>query len=168
MLVFWLLLSIIAKKFSNNMSDIKCQKNSYSIIGKALPVLPGYGFVANAGFPSPAADFVEEEIDLNKYLIPRPNATYIVRAVGDSMINAHIPDNTLLVVDRSIKPVSNRIVVAIINNEFTIKRFIQNSSGIRLVPESPNPRYKPIPIVEGMDFSIWGVVTHIIIKATDV
>jgi DNA polymerase V len=150
------------------MSNDEAKMKGYFIGGEALPVLPGYGFVANAGFPSPAADFVEEEIDLNKHLIPRPNSTYIVRAVGDSMINAHIPDNTLLVVDRSIKPVNNRIVVAVINNEFTIKRFIQNSSGIRLVPESPNPRYKPIPIVEGVDFSIWGVVTHIIIKAADV
>ena len=132
------------------------------------PILASYGITAPAGFPSPAADFVEEEIDLNKHLIPRPHSTYIVRAVGDSMVNAHILPNTLLVVDRSIKATNNRIVVAVIDNEFTIKRFVKNSSGIRLMPDSPNPKYQPIPITEDMNFSIWGTVIHIIIKALDV
>ena len=114
-----------------------------------------------AGFPSPAADYLEEEIDFNQYLRPRPSSTFLVRVKGDSMIGAHIPDNALLVVDRSITPKSNMIVIAVIDSEFTVKRFIKNSSGIRLMPE--NPKYQPIPITEGMDFSIWGTVTKVII-----
>ncbi len=129
-------------------------------------ILTGFGIDVQAGFPSPAGDYLEEEINLNQYLIPRPNSTFIVRVKGDSMLNAHIPDNSLLVVDKSVKPVNNRIVVAIVNNEFTVKRFIKNSSGIRLLPESPNPKYKPIPITDEMDFRIWGTVTSIIINAS--
>jgi DNA polymerase V len=77
------------------------------------------------------------------------------------MIEAHIPDQSLLVVDRSIKPANGNIIVAIVNGEFTVKRFIKNSSGIRLMPA--NPKYKPIVITEDMEFAVWGTVTKIII-----
>ena len=132
------------------------------------PILASYGLVVQAGFPSPASDFLEEDIDLNHLLIQRPSSTYVVRATGDSMVNAHIPENALLIVDRSLKPTNNRIVVAVIDGEFTIKRFVKNSSGIRLMPESNNSKHKPIPITDEMDFSIWGVVTQIIINAANV
>ena len=138
----------------------------HAISGIHSPILACYGSMVQAGFPSPASDFLEDDIDLNQLLIPRPNSTYLVRVTGNSMVNAHIPEGALLVVDRSVKPANNRIVVAVINNEFTVKRFIKNSSGIRLLPESPNPKYKPIPITEGMEFSIWGTVTNIIINAS--
>jgi DNA polymerase V len=140
----------------------------HKIVAQESPVLTGLGIDVQAGFPSPAGDYLEEEINLNHYLIPRPNSTFIVRVKGDSMLNAHIPDNSLLVVDKSVKPVNNRIVVAIVDNEFTVKRFIKNSSGIRLLPESPNPKYRPIPITDEMDFRIWGTVTNIIINAARV
>lgn len=120
-----------------------------------------YDYAIPAGFPSPAADYLMEEIDLSKELMPHPLSTFIVKVTGDSMIDAHILPGSKLVVDRSIKPHSNSIVVATINGEFTVKRFIKNSSGIRLLPA--NPRYQPIPITEGMEFSVWGVVTQILI-----
>jgi DNA polymerase V len=114
-----------------------------------------------AGFPSPAADYREEEIDFNHLLRPRPSSTFVIKVDGNSMIEAHIPDQSWLVVDRSIKPASGNIVVAVVNSEFTVKRFIKNSSGIRLMPA--NPKYNPIVITEDMDFIVWGTVTKIII-----
>ena len=137
--------------------------NIYSINSASTPIKTIYVQSVPAGFPSPAADYMEEEIDFNHLLRPRPASTYVIRVQGDSMIEANIPNGALLIVDRSIKPVSNNIVVAIVDSEFTVKRFIKNSSGIRLMPA--NPKFKPIPITEGMDFAIWGTVTKIIIDA---
>lgn len=114
-----------------------------------------------AGFPSPAMDYMEEEIDFNQLLRPRPASTYVIRVKGDSMIEAFIPDGAWLVVDRSVKPQNNMIVVAVVNSEFTVKRFVTNSSGMRLMPA--NKKYPPIPITEGMEFAVWGVVTKTII-----
>ena len=125
------------------------------------PILSLYAGSVPAGFPSPAADYMEEEIDFNKLLCPRPSSTIVIRATGESMVGAFIPDQAYLVVDRSIKPVNNNIIVAVVNGELTIKRFIKNSSGIRLMPA--NPKYQPIPITGDMEFSIWGTVTKIII-----
>lgn len=128
------------------------------------PILLRYiNFPVPAGFPSPAMDYMEEEIDFDQLLRPRPASTYVIRVKGDSMTDAFIPDGALLVVDRSIKPKNNMIVVAVVNSEFTVKRFFKNSSGIRLMPA--NPKYQPIPITEGMDFAVWGTVTKIIIDA---
>ena len=120
----------------------------------------------SAGFPSPAADYIQEEIDLNQYLKPHPSATFIIRVKGDSMIEAFIPDGALLIVDRSIKPTNNKIVLAVLDGELVLKRFIKNSSGIRLMPA--NVKYEPIPINEEMDFRVWGTVTQIIINALTV
>src|SRR4051812_48675415 len=92
--------------------------------------VPFFDCAVSAGFPSPAADHMEEEIDLNTYLRPRPSATFIVRVKGDSMDGAHIPDGSLVIVDRSIKPSNNMIVLAVLNGELVLKRFIKNSSGI--------------------------------------
>lgn len=133
----------------------------YRITNHSVVTLEQYYGAIPAGFPSPAADYIMEEIDLGKELMPRPLSTFIVKVTGDSMIDAHIPPNARLVVDRSIKPRNNSIVVAVVNSEFTVKRFIKNSSGIRLMPA--NPKYLPIPITEDMEFSVWGVVTQIII-----
>ena len=125
-----------------------------------------FGSCVPAGFPSPAADYMEEEIDLNNLLRPHPPATFFIKVIGDSMKDANIPNDALLIVDRSVKPNNNSIVLAVVNAEFTVKRFIQNSSGIRLMPA--NPKYQPISITEGMDFYIWGTVTKIIIDASKV
>jgi DNA polymerase V len=131
------------------------------------PILVRYfnGLVP-AGFPSPAADYMEDQIDLNKLLIAHPSATFFIKVKGDSMKDAFIPDGATLIVDRSVKAVNNSIVLAVVNGEFTVKRFIKNSSGIRLMPA--NEKYKPIPIVEGMEFYVWGTVTKIIIDAINI
>lgn len=131
------------------------------------PILLCYtGNTVSAGFPSPAADYLEEEIDFNQYLKPRPNATFVVRVQGDSMKDAHIPDGSLLIVDKSLKPANNSIIIAVVDNEFTVKRLIKNSSGVHLMPA--NIKYKPIHITEETDFRVWGVVTQIIINANTV
>lgn len=133
-----------------------------AVAGIKNPIVVTY-FNSNvpAGFPSPAADYMEDQIDLNKLLISHPSATFFIKVKGDSMKDAYIPDGATLIVDKSIKPQNNYIVLAVVNGEFTIKRFIRNSSGIRLMPA--NEKYKPIPITEGMEFSVWGTVTKIII-----
>jgi DNA polymerase V len=129
------------------------------IIAKYLQSIP-------AGFPSPAADFIQDEINFNTLLVPRPSSTFVIKVQGESMIEAFIPNNALLIVDKSIKPANNNIVVAIIDGEFTVKRFIKNSSGIMLIPA--NAKFKPIPITDEMDFRIWGTVTKIITNAFEV
>jgi DNA polymerase V len=121
------------------------------------------GYV-QAGFPSPASDYMEESIDLNKELIRRPSSTYFFRAQNDSMIDANIPPNSILIVDKAVKPKTNSIVIAVLNGEFTVKFFIQNKDGCMLLPA--NKKYKPIKILDGMDFSVWGVVTAVIIQTT--
>jgi DNA polymerase V len=115
-----------------------------------------------AGFPSPANDYMEEDIDLKKYLQPNPTSIYLARVKGDSMINAHIPHDSLVVIDKSLRPKNNSIVIASLNGENVIKHFIKTHSGIFLAPD--NPAYKSTRITPEMDFSIWGIVTHVIIN----
>jgi DNA polymerase V len=116
------------------------------------------------GFPSPADDYLEERLDLNKHLIKHPAATYYARAEGDSMIGAGIYPGDILIVDKAIEAVNNKIIVAWLNNEFTVKRYyIDDRLGkVYLVPE--NPKYYPHEITPEMDFLIWGVVTYNIHK----
>lgn len=128
--------------------------------------IPFFAGLIPAGFPSPAADYVQEEIDLNKFLKGNSSATFIIRVQGDSMIGAHITNNSLLIVDRSKKAVHNSIVVASINGEFTIKRLSLINKSVRLVPA--NPSYKPVLITEDTQFEVWGVVTNIIISTKDI
>ncbi|MEO8148543.1 MAG: translesion error-prone DNA polymerase V autoproteolytic subunit [Bacteroidia bacterium] len=119
-----------------------------------------------AGFPSPAADYEEDRIDMNELLIKHPSSTFFIKVEGKSMINAFIPNKALLVVDKSITAKNNDIVVAVINGEFTVKKFVINKKGYWLMPA--NDDYKPIEISEEMNFLIWGVVTKIIIDPKDV
>ena len=119
-------------------------------------------FVANvpAGFPSPADDYKEEKLDLNKYLINNPAATYFVRVTGDSMIGAGIHCGDLLVVDRSIEPVDKKVVIASINGDLTVKRIRIRKNKITL--EAENIDYPTQQISPGSDFEVWGVVTNVI------
>lgn len=122
-----------------------------------LPVInPGI----SAGFPSPAMDFIDVSIDMNKYLIKRPTATFYGRVKGVSMKNCGIDDGDLLVIDKSIPPSNNKIAVCYIDGEFTVKRINVNEGACWLIPENKN--YKPIKITEDNDFQIWGIVTHVI------
>ncbi|MBN1618433.1 translesion error-prone DNA polymerase V autoproteolytic subunit [Candidatus Dojkabacteria bacterium] len=114
----------------------------------------------SAGFPSPAQDFSDKTLDLNEFVIKHSAATFFVRVHGDSMINAGISDGDILVVDRSLTPRSDQIVVAFLDGEFLVKRFEHTSSGISLVPE--NSLYKKIDIDESSDFEVWGIVTFVL------
>jgi len=110
-----------------------------------------------AGFPSPADDYIESSIDLNRELIRHPFATFYVRASGDSMIDAGIRPNATLIVDRAIETKSGDIVIARIGDEMCVKElFIDDTGKVLLVPKNAN--YKPIEISEDMDFEIWGKV----------
>ncbi len=122
--------------------------------------LPFYSSRMKAGFPSPADDYIEAKLDFNEYLVKHPAATFCVRVTGDSMKNAGINSGDILVVDRAITPADNKIVVAILDGSFTVKRLAKNKNGLFLMPE--NPIYEPIEIKGEMDFEVWGTVTHVI------
>ena len=115
-----------------------------------------------AGFPSPADDYIDQKLDLHSLIVKRPAATFFVRVQGESMIDAGIHAGDILVVDRSIEPSSGKIVVAVINGDFTVKKFEKTARGIYLVPG--NPKFEPIPITGDTDFQIWGTVTYVIHK----
>lgn len=110
-----------------------------------------------AGFPSPAEDYIEQSLDLNEHLIKHPAATFFLRVSGDSMIGAGIHHDDILVVDRSLTPLSGKIVIAIVDGELTVKRFLQHGQKCRLVAE--NPDYSDIELENDMNLEIWGVVT---------
>ena len=114
------------------------------------------------GFPSPAKDYQEDVIELSKYLVQHPSATFYFRVSGDSMINASMPDGALLVVDKAIKPASGMIVLAVVSGEFTVRRIVQTRKALVLHPE--NPAYKPLTVTEEMNMQIWGVVTAVVVK----
>ena len=109
-----------------------------------------------AGFPSPADDYLESELDLNELLIQHPAATFFVRLAGDSMVNAGLFDGDILVVDRAEQASHGRIVVAVIDGEMTVKRLY--SQGGRVELHAENRAYKPIVFGEGRELVIWGVV----------
>jgi DNA polymerase V len=113
-----------------------------------------------AGFPSPAEDYAEGPLDLNRHLIDHPAATFFVRVKGDSMTGVGIYSGDLLIVDRAINPTSGSIVIAVVDGEITVKRFHQSRGRITLLPE--NPAYAPIEIHHDTDFEVWGVVTRAI------
>lgn len=119
-----------------------------------------------AGFPSPALDYMEERIDLNKEFIKHPLSTFIIESTGYSMINAFIPPRARLIVDRSVTAKNGDIVLAVINGEFTVKFLKKNSHKCWLVPA--NSKFKEIEITAEMDMQIWGVVTNIITNVNDV
>jgi len=114
----------------------------------------------SAGFPSAADDYVENQLDLNKFLIQHPAATFFIRVEGDSMINAGIHSGDLLIVDRAVEVRHGRIVVAQINGEFTVKRIEHVGAHTYLVPENKN--FKSQRITDEMSFDVWGVVTYVI------
>ncbi len=125
--------------------------------GHALPL---YSSQVSAGFPSPAEDHVEGKLDLNEYLVKNPTSTFFVRVSGDSMIRAGIHPGDILVVDRSLEPVSNKVVIAAVDGQLTVKRLYKDDSCVELRPE--NDKYQPINITAETSLHIWGVVTNVI------
>ena len=114
----------------------------------------------SAGFPSPAADFSENNIDLNKELSENPLATFYIKVKGNSMIDAGINDKDVLVVDRSLEPRDNKIAICFVDGEFTVKRIKVEKDCLYLLPENPN--YEPIKVTEENQLIIWGIVTYVI------
>lgn len=121
-----------------------------------LPLLEG----VRAGFPSPAADFIDLSIDLNRHLIRHPSATFYARAKGNSMRDAGIFDGDLLIVDKSLEPADGKIAICYLDGEFTVKRIKKDATGVWLV--AANEQFKPIRMQEGNSLTIWGIVTHVI------
>ena len=110
-----------------------------------------------AGFPSPAADHSQKRIDLNEHLLLHRDASFIFRVRGNSMVGVGIFDGDTIIVDRSIEAKHNHIVLAIVDEEFTIKRLYKRGKVVRLLPE--NPAFAPIEFKDGQELRIWGVVT---------
>lgn len=123
--------------------------------------LPLYETTIPAGFPSPAEEYLGDTMDLNQYLIKNPTASFFAKVEGDSMIDAGIFAGDLVVVDRSITAKNNDIVIAAVDNEFTIKR-LSTKNGVRLIPA--NKDYQAIVMSGENELVIWGVVTSLIRK----
>ena len=125
--------------------------------------LPFFNTSVPAGFPSPAADeHAERFLDLNDFMIKHPSSTFFVRVEGESMRDAGIISGDMLVVDRSLTPSHGRIIVALLDGEFTVKRLLIETDGVYLSPE--NSDYSPIKIKPESLFQVWGVVTYVIHK----
>ena len=122
--------------------------------------LPMFGHKVRAGFLSPADDYVEAWLDLNEHLVENKDATFFVRATGDSMTGAGIQEGNLLVVDRALEARHRDIVIAVVDGEMTVKRLDKRRGRIRLLAE--NPAYEPIEFQDGQELTIWGVVTSVI------
>lgn len=106
------------------------------------------------GFPSQATEYLEGKLDLNSYLVKHPAATFFMRVKGDAMVNTGIYPNDLLIVDRSLEPKNNAIVVAVVSGELTVKRLAIEDNQVFLLTENPEDKE--------IDFNIWGVVTKVI------
>ncbi len=122
----------------------------------------------HAGFPSPAQDYMNPCIDLNKELVKHPAATFYGRVVGDSMLDAGVEEGDILVIDRALEASEGKMAVCFVDGEFTLKYISRQNpltgekDGIWLVPA--NPRYPPMKVQDFSDFTVWGVVTYIIKK----
>lgn len=114
----------------------------------------------SAGFPSPAEDYIDKKLDLNEYLVLNPASTFFVRVEGDSMLGAGIHSGDILIVDRSVKVVDRKVIIAILNGELTVKRIRIVDGNVSLVPENEN--YSIIEIDENIEFEVWGVVTSVV------
>lgn len=121
---------------------------------------PLFSCSVSAGFPSPAEDYIEGNLDLNELMVANPAATFFVRVSGDSMLGAGIHDNDILVVDRSLEPISGKVVIAVVDGELTVKRLRKDGESVCLKAE--NPDYPDIQMTEGATCEIWGVAAFAI------
>jgi len=121
----------------------------------SLPFIEG-GIAA--GFPSPAQDYIDLNIDLNQELISNPSSTFYARVKGTSMQDAGIMDGDILVIDKSLEPKDGDTAVCFIDGEFTLKYIKFETDMIYLVPA--NPKFEPIKVTEDNNFCIWGIVTY--------
>ncbi|MFW6699158.1 LexA family protein [Acinetobacter pittii] len=153
--------SIIEIKPYLNQSIVLSDVISIKLVVPSSHILVPYALEKiSAGFPSPAQDYIDKALDLNEHLIKNETATFIVKVASLSMLNAGIEIDDELIVDRSLNAKHGDIVVALIDNDFTVKRLMIDESGQWLKAE--NPDYKNIYLLDGQELIIWGVVTHII------
>ena len=122
-------------------------------------LIPAYDAKVPAGFPSPAADYVEGRIDLQSVLVPHPSATFTLRIAGHSMIRAGIHDGDIAIVDRSLTPRHDDVVVAVLDGELTCKRLLVRGGRTWLAPDTDDPAYRPAEVTGRPDFEIWGVIS---------
>ena len=126
-----------------------------------ISTVPGISSIS-AGFPSPAEDFSELSISLDKYLIQNPSATFMAYANGNSMVDAGIHHGDILIIDRSLNANDSDIIIAVLNGEFTVKQLSIINEDIFLMPQ--NTKYSPVKISDDMDFEVWGIVSYSIRK----
>ena len=140
--------------------DLVDLKSSYSSENEtpSIRLFPLATETISAGFPSPAEDYIELGIDLNKDLIKNPISTFFLRVSGNSMNNAGIYNNDLLIIDRSINPNPGDIVIALLDGEFTLKRLIKEKNNYYLKADKEN--YPAISLYEYVDIYIWGVAIY--------
>ncbi len=131
--------------------------NSFDSTSKKFKI-PLLNDSVSAGFPSPADDYTEENIDLNEHLISNPFSTFFLRVKGDSMINAGIKDKDLIIVDKSLIAKPGNIIIAMIDGEFTIKRLSMKNDELYLKAENHN--YPDFRFKNHIDIQIWGVVIY--------
>ena len=118
--------------------------------------------VVHAGFPSPAEDFMDVALDLNKELVKNPPSTFFARVKGDSMIDDGIGDGDMLIIDKAAEPADGCLAVCFVDGEFTLKRYINKGDYAILMPA--NKHYKPIRVDADNQFAVWGVVKYLIKK----
>ncbi|MCF7858995.1 MAG: translesion error-prone DNA polymerase V autoproteolytic subunit [Candidatus Cloacimonetes bacterium] len=140
----------------SSISNILNYKRTHSL---HRPLL---GNEVSAGFPSPAQDYIEENLDLNEHLIAHPAATYFVKVDGYSMVEAGIFPGDILIVDRAVEPDHKKIVIAIVDGELTVKRLYKKNGKWFLNPD--NPEFSSLEITHDINFHIWGVVIYSIHK----
>ncbi|MDI9817961.1 MULTISPECIES: LexA family transcriptional regulator [unclassified Legionella] len=158
------------KKFSEETKVLRvpCSKINEILAfidsGKSCTI-PLYSSSVRAGFPSsPADDYIESHLDLNTHLIKHPASTFFLIASGDSMTGAGIQSGDMLIVDKSLEAGHGKIVIAAIDGELTVKRLSKKEGRVELLPE--NSAYPAIDITDEQDLVIWGVVTHVIHRAS--
>ena len=125
-------------------------------------IIPLYNYSISAGFPSPADDHLEKNLDLNEYLIKNPTSTFFVRVQGDSMVGAGINSNDILIVDRSLEMSNGKIISAVLFGELTVKRLRLSKNEMWL--DADNNKFDPIKVTEEMNFHVWGIATNVIHK----
>lgn len=131
-----------------------------TLASRTLLPLPRLSWPVQAGFPSPAEDDQDAAIDLNDLLAPHPEACFLLRVRGGSMVDAGIDDGDLLLVDRALEPSHGRIVIAVVDGEFTVKRLHRQNGEVRL--EAASTAHPPITLRDGQELQVWGVVTRVI------
>ena len=141
-------------QWPNHLTPVRLAENPASF------KIPLFSHTIRAGFPSPADDYVADTLDLNDHLMPRKEASFLLKAKGDSMVGVGIHDGDILIVDRSITASNGCVVIATVDGQFTVKTLEKKRGLIRLLPA--NPDFQPIEFKDEQELQIWGVVTNVV------